>query len=101
MADNRAKRIGRRPGGRVDPRRPARYKEMLGISPGYPRSHAVSISERKKELKRRRHRTKKIGLLNKRLKKATVSEKAAIAEKVRKLTPGCEQIIGAWGLEGR
>jgi len=61
----------------------------------------VSISERKKELKRRRHRRKKVKLFGRRLKKATVSERAVIAEKVRKLTPGAEQIIDAWGIEER
>lgn len=61
----------------------------------------MSISERKKELKRRRHRSKKMTHLEKKLGKATVSEKAAIAEKIRRLTPGAEQIIEAWGLEQR
>lgn len=61
----------------------------------------MSICERKKELRRRRHRRKKLGQLAKRLKKATVSEKAIIAEKIRKLTPGAETIIAAWGLEQR
>ncbi len=61
----------------------------------------MSISERKKELKRRRHRRKKLGHFEKRLGKATVSEKAIIAEKIRKLTPGAELIIGAWALEQR
>jgi len=65
------------------------------------RSRRVSISERKKELKRRRHRRKKVKLFGRRLKKATVSERAVIAEKVRKLTPGAEQIIDAWGIEDR
>jgi len=53
----------------------------------------VSICERKKEISRRRHRTKKMAQLTRKLKKATVSEKAAIAEKIRELTPGAEEII--------
>jgi hypothetical protein len=61
----------------------------------------VSISERGKELKRRRHRRKKLAQLARRLKKATVSERAAIAEKIRGLTPGCEVIVAAWGLGER
>jgi hypothetical protein len=61
----------------------------------------VSICERKKELRRRRHRKKKLSQLANRLKKATVSEKTVIAEKIRKLTPGCEQIIETWGLKQR
>ncbi|MGQ9574973.1 MAG: DUF6800 family protein [Thermoguttaceae bacterium] len=58
----------------------------------------MSICERKKELKRRRHRHKKLKQLAARLKKATVSERAAIAEKVRKLTPGAQIILESWGL---
>ena len=61
----------------------------------------MSISERKKELRQRRHRKKKLGQLSKRVKKATVSEKMAIAEKIRKLTPGAEQIIVALGITER
>ncbi len=61
----------------------------------------VSICERKRELRRRRHRRKKLALLAKRLKKATVSEKAVIAEKIRKLTPGCDAILEAWQLQQR
>lgn len=61
----------------------------------------MGISERKKEIKRRRHRLKKLGQLEKRLGKATVSEKGVIAEKVRRLTPGAEVIIADWGLEER
>ncbi len=56
------------------------------------------ISERGKEIKRRRHRRKKLVQLTKRLKKATVSEKAVIAAKVRRLTSGAEVLIEAWGL---
>ncbi len=56
------------------------------------------ISERGKEIKRRRHRRKKLAHLAKRLKKATVSEKSLIASKIRNLTPGAEVIIDAWQL---
>ena len=56
------------------------------------------ISERGKEIKRRRHRRKKLQHLGKRLKKATVSEKAMIAAKLRHLTPGAEVIIDRWQL---
>lgn len=61
----------------------------------------MGISERKKEIKRRRHRLKKMGQLSKRLRKATVSEKTMIAEKLRRLTPGAEVIISSWALEER
>jgi hypothetical protein len=59
------------------------------------------LSDRKQEIKRRRHRRKKLTLFKRRLKKATVSERAVIADKIRKLTPGCEIIIEAWGLQER
>jgi len=57
------------------------------------------ISERGKEIKRRRHRRKKLTHFAKRLKKATASEKATIATKIRNLTPGAETIIDSWGLK--
>jgi hypothetical protein len=59
------------------------------------------ISDRKQEINRRRHRKKKMQKFSQRLKKATVSEKAAICEKIRNLTPGGEVIIKNWQLEGR
>ena len=59
------------------------------------------ISDRKQEIKRRRHRRQKLTKFQQRLKKATVSEKAMIAEKIRKLTPGAEVIIKSMKLEER
>jgi hypothetical protein len=56
------------------------------------------ISERGKEIKRRRQRRKKLAHLGKRLKKATVSEKAMIVGKIRRMTPGAEIVIDAWQL---
>ena len=58
-------------------------------------------SERMKEIKRRRHRLKKVNQLKKRAEKATVSEKQVIAEKLRLLTPGGEVIIENLALEER
>lgn len=58
----------------------------------------MGISERGKEIKRRRHRRKKLEHLGKRLKKATVSEKSMIAAKIRNLTPGAEVLIDNWQL---
>lgn len=51
------------------------------------------ISERKKEIKRRRHRRKKLVVFGRKLTKATASEKQVIAEKLRNMTPGAETII--------
>lgn len=61
----------------------------------------MTISERGKEIKRRRHRRKKLVQLEKKLKKATVSERAGIAGKLRDLTPGAEVIIKNWEMEER
>jgi hypothetical protein len=58
------------------------------------------ISERGKELKRRRHRRKKIQKLYTKLRKSNPAERAPIAEKVRALTPGAEEIIKNWGIKG-
>ena len=59
----------------------------------------MSISERKKEIKRRRHRQKKMATFTRKLRKATVSEKAVIADKIRALTPGGEVIVANLDLE--
>jgi hypothetical protein len=59
------------------------------------------ISDRKQEIKRRRHRRKKIEHFKLRLKKATTSEKGVIADKLRKMTPGAEEVIEHLGLQPR
>jgi hypothetical protein len=58
----------------------------------------MSISERKKEIRRRRKRREKLTHLKKRLGKATKSEKVEMARKIRDMTPGAEVIIENWGL---
>ena len=58
-------------------------------------------SERRKEIKRRRHRRKKVGLFAKKLNSATVSETATIADKLRSLTPGGNEVVKNWNLEKR
>lgn len=59
------------------------------------------ISDRKQEIKRRRHRKKKLLVFKRKLKKATASEKTVIAEKIRKMTPGSEIIIANLGIEDK
>ena len=59
------------------------------------------ISDRAQEIKRRRHRKKKIAVFKRKLKKATASERAVIAEKLRKMTPGAEVVIANLGLEDK
>ncbi len=59
------------------------------------------ISNRMKEVKRRRHRKQKLAKMETKLKKATTSEKLAMAEKLRKMTTGCDGLIARMGLEDR
>ena len=59
------------------------------------------ILQRDRELKRRRHRKKKLKVFKRRLTKATASEKAHIATKIRRLTPGGDVIVKNLGLEER
>jgi hypothetical protein len=61
----------------------------------------MSMSERKREIRRRRHRRKKLTQLGRRLKKATVSERAVIADKIRNLTPGAADVLHSWSLDQR
>ena len=53
------------------------------------------------EIKRRRKRRQKLDLFKRKLKKATASEKLLMAEKLRKMTPGCEVIITSLNLDDR
>ena len=59
----------------------------------------MGSSERERELRRRRSRRKKMTLIKKRAAKASASEKEVLAAKIRKLTPGAEQLIVSLGLE--
>jgi hypothetical protein len=54
--------------------------------------------ERTRELRRKRHRKVKLCTLKRRAEKASKSEKAVIAQKVRRLSPGAEQLLAAWKL---
>lgn len=55
-------------------------------------------TERQRELRRRRHRKAKLELLHKKAEKSSKAEKAVIAQKLRRLSPGAEQLIAAWKL---
>jgi len=59
------------------------------------------ISDRKQEIRRRRHRKKKLGTFQRKLKTASASDRLAIAEKIRRLTPGAEEIVARLKLEER
>ncbi len=85
---------------------PTEFAPVCGaFSLGVPRSAkgklAVGSSERKRELRRRRHRQAKMDQLKRKAARATVSEKNVIAEKIRRLTPGSDAIIAEMGLEER
>ena len=59
------------------------------------------ISNRMKEVKRRRHRRKKLTKLEGKVKKATTSEKLGMADKLRNMTKGFDVLISRMGLEDR
>lgn len=52
-----------------------------------------TASERTRELRRRRKRTQKMKVITRKARKATPSEKAHLADKIRRMTPGAEAII--------
>ena len=71
-------------------RRPDRITDLMG-----------GISNRMKEIKRRRHRKQKVAKFALKLKKATQSERLVIANKLRKMTAGAEVLIARMGLDER
>jgi hypothetical protein len=54
-----------------------------------------------KEVKRRRKRREKIDKFASKVKKATQSERLVMAEKLRKMTTGCDVLIERLGLTER
>ena len=63
------------------------------------RSREVPISERKKEIRRRRKRRENYADMKAKLPKADTAAKTKIVEKLKKLTPGADGLIEAWGLK--
>lgn len=61
----------------------------------------MGCSERQKEIKRRRKRREKLKMFRAKAEKASVSEKAVLATKLREMTPGAEVLIADMGLEDR
>lgn len=57
------------------------------------------MSERKRELRARRKRRQKVNRIKERCPKMDSATKAATAEKLRRMTPGAEELIKALGLE--
>lgn len=58
----------------------------------------MPLSERRKEIKRRRHRRQKLAKLAKQFEQAKPSQKQHIIEKVRMLTPGADDVLRNWGV---
>ncbi|MFO0897634.1 MAG: DUF6800 family protein [Pirellulales bacterium] len=56
------------------------------------------MSERSREIRRRRQRRKKLNILSRKLKAAPASERTTITTKLRRMTAGAEVIIDNWGL---
>lgn len=59
----------------------------------------MSISERKKEIRRRRKRRANYAEMKTKIGKADHATKERMCEKLRKMTPGADGLIKAWGLE--
>jgi hypothetical protein len=59
----------------------------------------VGLSERKKEINRRRKRQAQLARMKSKLPTLDEAGKARYAEKLRNMTPGAEQIIADWNLE--
>jgi len=59
----------------------------------------VPISERKKEIRRRRKRRENYADMKAKLPKADAAVKTKIAEKLKKLSPGADTLIIAWDLK--
>lgn len=57
------------------------------------------ISERHKEIKRRRKRKQQVARATRRAARASSLEKETLAGKLRKMTPGAEEIIERLGLK--
>ncbi|MEO1496285.1 MAG: DUF6800 family protein [Planctomycetota bacterium] len=58
-------------------------------------------SERQREIRRRRKRKENLNEMKAKLPKASASEKAEMARKLRLMTPGAEELITRWELEER
>ena len=59
----------------------------------------MSISERKKEIRRRRKRRENYTDMKAKLPKADAATKQKIVEKLKKLSPGADDLIKSWGLK--
>lgn len=61
----------------------------------------MGLSERKKEINCRRKRRAQLARMKSKLPTLDEAGKARFAEKLRRMTPGAEDLIAAWGLEAK
>jgi len=59
----------------------------------------MSISERQKEIRRRRKRRAKYALYKSKLAKMDSSQKEKLIEKLRQMTPAADELVIKWGLQ--
>ncbi len=59
----------------------------------------MSISERHKEIRRRRKRRANYAAMKSKIAKADPSQREKMCAKLRKMTPGADELIKAWGIE--
>ena len=59
----------------------------------------MSISERKKEIRRRRQRRAKFAHYKSKLEKMDASGKEKLVEKLRLMTPAADELVVKWGLK--
>jgi hypothetical protein len=62
------------------------------------RTSIMAGTERQRELRRRRHRKRKLAVFSRKAKKASKSEKLVLADKIRRLTTGCEHVLSNLGI---
>jgi 16S rRNA G1207 methylase RsmC len=75
---------------------PRSFFKKIVLTP--ERVFSMAGTERQRELRRRRTRTKKTQALLAKAKKSNAATKAVIARKLRMLTPGADVIIAREGL---
>ena len=59
----------------------------------------MPISERKKEIRRRRKRRQNYAEMKAKLPNADTAAKEKMIEKLKKLSPGADKLIESWGLK--
>ena len=59
----------------------------------------MSISERKKEIRRRRKRRAKYAHYKSKLAKMDGSQKEKLIQKLRQMTPAADELVIKWGLQ--